>query len=89
MLFEIISVYSWILSRERTFNATVETEVNNLIDSILELNHIYYLHTDQSLEGCFYFPEPNGQPVTFRGQCEMNNASAMTGFDAVAVSFIF
>ncbi|CAB3249407.1 unnamed protein product [Arctia plantaginis] len=75
-------LYSWILSRQRTLNQTAQIEVNNLIDSILELNNIYYLPTDQSLQGCFFLPEPNGRPVVFRGQCEMNNASAMTNFTA-------
>lgn len=64
-------VYSWILSRRRELSWFSQEEVNQIIDSILDLNHIYFHQTDQTDDGCFYFPEPSpDQLVEFIGPCD-------------------
>ncbi|XP_068619407.1 uncharacterized protein [Battus philenor] len=66
-------VFSWILSRTRQMSSTVQERVNQVIRSEIDLNNRFYLISDQTDEGCFYFPEPTtDRPVVFPGQCDMN-----------------
>ncbi|XP_075983119.1 uncharacterized protein LOC142981240 isoform X2 [Anticarsia gemmatalis] len=74
-------VFSWILSRTRQLSAASQTQVDQVVNAIMDLNYAYYAPTDQSDTGCFYFPEPTGQPVIFPGQCDPN-IRAMPNFDA-------
>nr|XP_049704849.1 uncharacterized protein LOC110376413 isoform X13 [Helicoverpa armigera] len=75
-------VYSWILSRTRVMPQTVQTTVDQVVDSYMDLNYQYYKQTDQSDAGCFFYPEPvANQPVVFRGQCESVNVQAMQNFN--------
>lgn len=75
-------LYSWILGRTRQLNTTTQAQVNQVIDSVVELNANYYTTTNQTAEGCFYYPEPSDQPVIFRGQCDLS-IPAVANFDPV------
>ncbi|KAJ0173509.1 hypothetical protein K1T71_010658 [Dendrolimus kikuchii] len=76
-------VYSWILSRNRRMNESVSLLVNEVVNSIFELNNQYYRTTDQSDTGCFFYPEPvRDQAVLFRGQCN-ESIPALANFDPV------
>lgn len=82
----IASVFSWILSRQRELNSEAQMNVSKVIDSLLELNNAYFLTTDQSSEGCFYFPEVNpNAPVRFRGKCD-ETIQAVPNFNPVLVN---
>ncbi|KPI92172.1 Apolipoprotein D [Papilio xuthus] len=66
-------VRSWILSRQRQLSGTSQQAVNEVIRSEIDLNTRFFLQTDQSDAGCFYFPDPvAGQPVVFPGQCDLS-----------------
>ncbi|KAI8424832.1 hypothetical protein MSG28_006760 [Choristoneura fumiferana] len=75
-------VYSWITSRTRQQSAAAQVAVTALVDSIMDLNAMYYETTNQSDDGCFFFPEvlPD-QPVVFRGLCDMS-IPAIADFNA-------
>ncbi|XP_063387670.1 uncharacterized protein LOC134673601 [Cydia fagiglandana] len=74
-------VYSWITSRTRVQTDAARAAVTEVVDSIMDLNTVYYELTDQSDDGCFYYPEHVvDQPVVFRGSCDMS-IPAMANFD--------
>ncbi|CAH0728579.1 unnamed protein product, partial [Brenthis ino] len=62
-------VYSWKLSRTRELSANATTEINRVMNSVNVLNQRYYARIEHSDSACFYYPEADGNPVTFRGQC--------------------
>ncbi|XP_047994052.1 uncharacterized protein LOC125232437 [Leguminivora glycinivorella] len=64
-------VNAWILSREQQLSATSQVEVNRVIASLVDLNTEYFQTTDQSDNGCFYYPvHQSGVPVVFPGTCD-------------------
>ncbi|CAH2094770.1 unnamed protein product [Euphydryas editha] len=70
---EQFRVWSWKLSRTKQLTPNAVTAINNIVNTIPVLNEQYYYNNDQSVEGCFYFPEPEpGVPVVFPGQCDQN-----------------
>ncbi|XP_050551204.1 uncharacterized protein LOC118275267 isoform X3 [Spodoptera frugiperda] len=73
-------VLSWILGRSRQLSQVDQSAVNDVVNSHIELNYRYYKPTDQSFDGCFFYPEASDQPVVFRGQCESVNVQAMSDF---------
>ncbi|XP_063628207.1 uncharacterized protein LOC134799701 [Cydia splendana] len=74
-------VYSWITSRSRVQTDAARAAVTEVVDSIMDLNSVYYELTDQTDDGCFYYPEHVvDQPVVFRGSCDMS-IPAMANFD--------
>ncbi|XP_047994051.1 uncharacterized protein LOC125232436 [Leguminivora glycinivorella] len=75
-------VFSWITSRTRVQTEAARAAVTEVVDSIMDLNYVYYDVTDQTDDGCFYYPEHViDQPVVFRGSCDMS-IPAMADFDA-------
>ena len=87
ILFFLIQVYSWKLSRTRDLSANATTKINRVINSINVLNQRYYSSIEHSDSACFYYPEADGSPVVFRGQCD-GNIPVVTNFNATAVSVI-
>ncbi|XP_046971595.1 uncharacterized protein LOC124538552 isoform X1 [Vanessa cardui] len=74
-------VNAWVVSRSRELTPAAEVAVNRVIRSELDLNNRYFIKSDQSNAGCFFFPEPDAnRPVTFRGQCD-ETIPAMASFD--------
>ncbi|XP_045453252.1 uncharacterized protein LOC123662453 [Melitaea cinxia] len=70
---ENFRVWSWKLSRTKQLTPAAVTAINNVVNTIPVLNDQYYTNNDQSVEGCFYYPEPEpGLPVVFPGQCDQN-----------------
>ncbi|XP_061721997.1 uncharacterized protein LOC133528578 [Cydia pomonella] len=64
-------VNAWILSRDQELSAASQIEVNRVIASLVDLNTAYFQDTDQSADGCFYFPvHQAGQRVVFPGTCD-------------------
>nr|QNT08914.1 polycalin [Spodoptera littoralis] len=76
-------IFSWILGRSRQLSPQHQTAVDEVVNSYIELNYQYYKPTDQSFDGCFFYPEASDQPVVFRGQCESVNVQAMSDFSAI------
>ncbi|CAK1583857.1 unnamed protein product [Parnassius mnemosyne] len=74
-------VLSWKLSRTRDLTPTAINNINQVINNVDVLNNRFYEIINQSDDGCFYYPEPDGNIVTFRGQCDPN-IRVVTGFDA-------
>lgn len=83
-------MFSWIVSRTRQLPESAQIEVNQVINSIIDLNHVYYQQTDQTDDGCFYFPEPSpDQVVEFRNPCD-ESIPVVSDFNLLAVSiFIY
>lgn len=66
--------------------AAGNTAINNVVNTIPVLDQRYYETTDQSVAGCFYFPEPQqGVPVVFPGQCDQT-INAVPNFNLQQVS---
>ncbi|CAF4867626.1 unnamed protein product [Pieris macdunnoughi] len=65
-------VWSWKLSRTTELNSTANDNINAVIERTNVLNSRYFKKIDHSVDGCFYYPEDNGQPLVFRGPCEEN-----------------
>lgn len=83
------SVFSWIVTRTRVMSDSVRLLVNEVVNSVFELNNQYYRTADQSNAGCFFYPEPvPNQAVIFRGQCD-ESIPALPNFDPVRVSSSF
>ncbi|KAG6455295.1 hypothetical protein O3G_MSEX009121 [Manduca sexta] len=75
-------IYSWILSRNPQLSPSAEAQVNQVVNSIMELNNAYYVAADHSDSACFYYPPPvQNQAVIFRGQCDQN-IPVVQNFDA-------
>ncbi|CAH0690321.1 unnamed protein product [Spodoptera exigua] len=75
-------LFSWIIGRSRQLSQEVQTKVDQVVNSYTELNYQYFKMTDQSFDGCFFYPEVSSEPVVYRGQCESVNVQAMNTFDA-------
>ncbi|CAG5005077.1 unnamed protein product [Parnassius apollo] len=73
-------ILSWKLSRSRDLSPTAINNINEVINNVDVLNNRFYEIIDQSDDGCFYYPESDGNIVTFRGQCD-TDISVVTGFD--------
>lgn len=81
-----MAVYSWILSRTRQLPQSVQVQVNQVINSIVDLNDAYYQPADQSDDACFYFPEPSpDEVVEFRNECD-ENIPVQSNFNITAVN---
>ncbi|CAG9789457.1 unnamed protein product [Diatraea saccharalis] len=81
---DTMRVFSWILSRNRLLSESAQAAVNQVIASEITLNNKYFTQSDQSNEGCFFFPDVvAGQPVVFRGGCNASIA-VVQDFDPVA-----
>ncbi|XP_013192152.2 uncharacterized protein LOC106136222 [Amyelois transitella] len=78
-------VWSWKMSRGHSLNETVLQTMDEIIDGINVLNDIYYYDIARSEDDCFYFPEPNDEPVVFRGQCN-ESISVVQEFNVTAYS---
>ncbi|XP_047512186.1 uncharacterized protein LOC125054377 isoform X2 [Pieris napi] len=65
-------VWSWKLSRTTELSSTANDNINAVIERTNVLNSKYFKKIDHSVDGCFYYPEDNGQPLVFRGPCEEN-----------------
>ncbi|XP_038206910.1 uncharacterized protein LOC119828739 [Zerene cesonia] len=74
-------VFSWKLSRSREFTAADNNRMDAVIDSINVLNSRYYNNVDHSDSACFYYPEADGKPLIFRGQCD-ENITLVSNFNA-------
>lgn len=87
-MYFFISVYTWKLSRTRELSANATTEIDRVINSINVLNQRYYSRIEHTDSACFYYPEADGSPVVFRGQCN-ESIPVVTNFNAAAVSIKF
>ncbi|XP_064293123.1 uncharacterized protein LOC128682706 [Plodia interpunctella] len=65
-------IYSWILSRNETLPEESLASIDAIIYNVTVLDHRFYQTVNRSDEDCFYFPEADGRPVVFRGQCDQN-----------------
>ncbi|KAI5642834.1 lipocalin / cytosolic fatty-acid binding protein family domain-containing protein [Phthorimaea operculella] len=65
-------VWSWKMGRTRTLTPEANQRINQKINEVRVLNERYYRPVNNTEEACFYFPEPNGQPVRFRGRCDQS-----------------
>ncbi|XP_053614015.1 uncharacterized protein LOC128677296 [Plodia interpunctella] len=65
-------IYSWILSRNETLPEESLASIDAIIYNVTVLDHKFYQTVNRSDEDCFYFPEADGRPVVFRGQCDQN-----------------
>lgn len=84
----ILPVFSWVVSRTRQLPDAAREQVNQVINSLVELNSLYYQVTDQSDASCFYIPETvDGDSIVFGGQCDLN-IPVVNNFQAGDVSFI-
>ncbi|CAG9565650.1 unnamed protein product [Danaus chrysippus] len=64
-------VSSWKLSRTKQLSANASAAIDRIVNNVPVLNEQYYRPSDQTKEGCFYYPEPQaGVVVEFPGQCE-------------------
>lgn len=85
IIFILLLVYSWIVSRSRTLPSAAQAEVDAVVNSITDLNRAYYQPTDQTNSGCFYIPEDvEGEPAVFGGQCDQT-ISVQPNFNAANV----
>uniref|UniRef100_A0A2A4JVA8 Lipocalin/cytosolic fatty-acid binding domain-containing protein n=1 Tax=Heliothis virescens TaxID=7102 RepID=A0A2A4JVA8_HELVI len=76
-----MQVSSWKLSRTKTLSTASATAISNVMSTVSVLDQRYYETMDQSVQGCFYFPEPQaGVPVVFPGQCD-ENVAVLQDFD--------
>ncbi|KAG7297779.1 hypothetical protein JYU34_018521 [Plutella xylostella] len=74
-------VFSWKIGRtQAAFSAQANSEMDAIINSIDVLDPRYYQKRDQSADGCFFIPEPNGRPVEAPGRCD-ETIQAVQGFD--------
>ncbi|XP_037876122.1 chlorophyllide A binding protein isoform X2 [Bombyx mori] len=76
-------VWSWKMSRTNTLTQAATTAINTIVNRINVLDARYYQTVDRSDAACFYYPEPTGQPVVFRGQCD-TTIPVVPNFDANA-----
>ncbi|RVE53897.1 hypothetical protein evm_001559 [Chilo suppressalis] len=74
-------VWSWKLSRDRELSATANVAINAVMDTINVLDNRYFEHVPQTQDACFYYPEPNNQSISFRGQCS-ENVTVVQNFNA-------
>ncbi|KAJ2953455.1 hypothetical protein O0L34_g1049 [Tuta absoluta] len=65
-------VWSWKMSRTRSLTPAANERINQKVNDVRVLNQRYYKIVNNTDEACFYFPEPTGQPVRFRGRCDQN-----------------
>ncbi|CAH2044979.1 unnamed protein product, partial [Iphiclides podalirius] len=73
-------VIAWKLSRTKQMTAAGNVAINAAISNIAVLDQRYFVETDQTPTGCFYFPEPQANvPVVFPGQCD-ENIPVVAGF---------
>lgn len=82
----VVPVFSWILSRNRQLTANATVQVNQVVNSIMDLNNRYFTQSNRSDSDCFYYPiaAPN-QAVIFRGQCS-DSIPVVQNFDATRVT---
>lgn len=80
-----ITVWSWKLGRQRSLSNDDNESIDNVINTVNVLNNRFYQEVDNTDSSCFYFPEPNNEPVVFRGQCDFS-IPTVTNFDAARVS---
>lgn len=79
-------MWSWKLSRTKALSEQADAAINAIINTIPVLDSRYYQRRDQTVDGCFYFPEPQpGVPVVFPGQCD-DSLAAVPGFSLSDVS---
>lgn len=81
-----VLVWSWKLSRTRSLSEQANNGINQIINNVQVLNDRFYKVIDNSDEACFYYPEPNGEPVIFRGVCD-ENIPVVTNFETESVSY--
>ncbi|XP_022817976.1 uncharacterized protein LOC111350579 [Spodoptera litura] len=73
-------VGSWKLSRSGTLSSQDNDAINEVVSSTQGLINKYYLHTDQSDEACFHYPDPSESEVILPGQCD-ESISGVSSFD--------
>ncbi|KPJ13950.1 Apolipoprotein D [Papilio machaon] len=73
---ERFQVTSWKLSRTKQLTTQATTTINSVMSTIPVLDQRYFQIRDQSVTGCFYYPEPEpSKPVVFPGQCDTTIAA--------------
>jgi retinol-binding protein 4 len=85
-LSNLFTVLSWKLSRGRTLSQAANDAINAVVNNINVLNDRYYDQIEQTQDACFYYPEANGQPLIFRGQCN-DDIKVTTNFNATRVRY--
>lgn len=79
----------WKLSRTKQLSAQAQGLINDVIGTLDVLNQDYFAVTNQSVEACFYYPEPQpGVSVEFPGTCE-TNIPVVPNFNLGLVSEVF
>ncbi|KOB52213.1 Chlorophyllide A binding protein, partial [Operophtera brumata] len=63
----------WKLSRNKQLSTEAQGLINAVIGTVDVLSQDFFEATNQSVEACFYYPDPQpGVPVQFPGTCETN-----------------
>ncbi|CAH0594385.1 unnamed protein product [Chrysodeixis includens] len=73
-------VFSWKLSRTKSFNTETTQAINNVIQNMQVLQQKYYVTRQHTPEACFYYPDNNGGDVVLYGKCT-NDVPYMTNFE--------
>ncbi|CAG4957190.1 unnamed protein product [Colias eurytheme] len=66
-------IYSWKLSRNQAgLSQTAITKIDKIVSETKDLFEGYYEETDQTIVGCFYYPEFEGNPaqIILPGPCD-------------------
>lgn len=81
-------MYSWKLGRSRSpLSASANERIDEVVTQNVDLYEGYYEYTDQSNDGCFYYPvfEETPESIVLPGPCD-DRIQAKANFDAGAVS---
>ncbi|KAL0819468.1 hypothetical protein ABMA28_007573 [Loxostege sticticalis] len=63
----------WKLSRTKSLPPAASNAINSYMSNYNIMDQRYFVEVDQSVEGCFFYPEAKpGVPVVFPGQCDPN-----------------
>lgn len=75
------------MSRTRSLSANAVNAIDQIIESIQVLSNRFYETVANTDDACFYYPEPNREPVVFRGICDQN-IPVVTDFNALEVYYL-
>lgn len=79
---------SWKLSRTKQLTTQAVNAINAVVNTVPVLDQRYFNIQNQSVEGCFYYPDPEpGTPVVFPGQCD-ESIQAVPNFNFNQVNVI-
>lgn len=83
------TVYSWKLSRSQSgLSSTAVNAINNIVSNTEDLFEGYYDNTDQTVNGCFHYPEFEELPpaIELLGPCD-ESITAIPNFNVTGVSY--